>query len=105
MTTAVLASALAPSSGAAASPAENAVMLTVFLKHDLPRPLSEFNGQLQRQGYYEAFPPEGIEVVVRDDGSRSGGEPAAAGVVVARSQPYPREHRLAQLPHRIPSDL
>jgi len=26
-------------------------MLTVFLKHDQSRPLSELNAQLQRQGY------------------------------------------------------
>ena len=70
----VLAGALAFSAGAgaqtAAAPAENAaptadnaVMLTVFLKHDQSRPLSELNAQLERQGYYKAFPPEGIEVV------------------------------------------
>jgi hypothetical protein len=47
----------------AAPTAENAVMLTVFLKHDQSRPLSELNAQLQRQGYYKAFPPEGVEVV------------------------------------------
>src|SRR5882672_1430123 len=74
MTMAALAGALAFSSGVAAqtatAPAENAaptadnaVMLTVFLKHDQSRPLSELNAQLQRQGYYKAFPPEGVEVV------------------------------------------
>ena len=76
MTMAVMAGALAFGSGAAAqtapapAPAENAaptadnaVMLTVFLKHDQSRPLSELNAQLQRQGYYKAFPPEGVEVV------------------------------------------
>ena len=79
MRTAVLAGVLALSSGAAAqtappqaaSPpaenaaptADNAVMLTVLLKHDQSRPLSELNAQLQRQGYYKAFPPEGVEVV------------------------------------------
>ena len=70
----VLVSALAFGSGATAQtapapaenatpPADNAVMLTVFLKHDQSRPLSELNAQLQRQGYYKAFPPEGVEVV------------------------------------------
>ena len=43
--------------------ADNAVMLTVFFKHDQSRPLSELNAQLDRQGFYKAFPPEGIEVV------------------------------------------
>ena len=47
----------------AAPTADNAVMMTVFLKHDQSRPLSELNAQLQRQGYYKAFPPEGVEVV------------------------------------------
>ena len=47
-----------------ASPtADNAVMITVFLKHDQSRPLGELNAQLEKQGYYKAFPPEGIEVV------------------------------------------
>jgi hypothetical protein len=78
--TAALACALMLSSAAAAQPtpapattptpaenaaptADNAVMLTVFLKHDQSRPLSELNAQLQRQGYYKAFPPDGVEVV------------------------------------------
>jgi hypothetical protein len=71
---AVLAAVLAFNSGAAAqtaaTPAENAaptadnaVMLTIFLKHDQSRPLSELNAQLEKQGYYKAFPPPGIEVV------------------------------------------
>src|SRR5467141_3433382 len=47
----------------AAPPAENAVMLTIFLKHDQSRPLSELNAQLEKQGYYKAFPPQGVEVV------------------------------------------
>jgi hypothetical protein len=47
-----------------ASPtADNAVMLTIFLKHDQSRPLSELNAQLDKQGYYKAFPPAGVEVV------------------------------------------
>ncbi|HEX9469775.1 MAG TPA: hypothetical protein VF957_09545 [Bradyrhizobium sp.] len=47
----------------AAPSADNAVMLTVFLKHDQSRPLSELNAQLEKQGYYKAFPPPGVEVV------------------------------------------
>jgi hypothetical protein len=42
---------------------DNAVMITVFLKHDQSRPLSELNAQLEKQGYYKAFPPAGVEVV------------------------------------------
>jgi hypothetical protein len=48
---------------AATPTADNAVMLTIFLKHDQSRPLGELNAQLEKQGFYKAFPPEGIEVV------------------------------------------
>lgn len=40
-----------------------AVMLTVHLKHDQSRTLGELREQLDRQGFYKAFPPEGVEVV------------------------------------------
>ena len=74
MGVAALAGLLAFQSGAGAqtttAPAENAVptpdnamLLTVFLKHDQSRPLSELNAQLEKQGFYKAFPPPGIEVV------------------------------------------
>src|SRR6266436_5739516 len=51
-----------PTDNATSAP-DNAVMITVFLKHDQSRPLSELNAQLDKQGYYKAFPPAGIEVV------------------------------------------
>ena len=60
--TAAPASTFAPAENAAPT-ADNAVMLTIFLKHDQSRPLSELNAQLDRQGYYKAFPPAGVEVV------------------------------------------
>jgi hypothetical protein len=71
---ATLAAVLTVSPGAraqtAAAPAENAVptadnavMITIFLKHDQSRPLSELNAQLDKQGYYKTFPPAGVEVV------------------------------------------
>jgi hypothetical protein len=72
MAIAVLAATLALSAGALAQTApsdtatptsDNAVMVTIFLKHDQSRPLSELNAQLERQGFYKAFPPEGVEVV------------------------------------------
>jgi hypothetical protein len=56
------ATATAPAENAAPT-ADNAVLLTIFLKHDQSRPLSELNAQLERQGFYKAFPPPGIEVV------------------------------------------
>lgn len=51
-----------PAGSASATP-DNAVLLTVFLKHDQSRPLAELNAQLARQGFYKAFPPPGVEVV------------------------------------------
>lgn len=53
----------APPAGNATATADNAVLLTVFLRHDQSRPLSELNAQLAKQGFYKAFPPPGIEVV------------------------------------------
>jgi hypothetical protein len=52
----------APTDNAAPTP-DNAVMITIFFKHDESRPLSELNAQLEKQGYYKAFPPAGVEVV------------------------------------------
>ena len=51
-----------PTDAATPTP-DNAVMITVFLKHDQSRPLPELNAQLEKQGYYKAFPPAGVEVV------------------------------------------
>ncbi|WP_421147034.1 hypothetical protein [Pseudomonas sp. NFX5] len=47
----------------AAATAENAVMLTVFLKHDQSRPLSELKQQLAKQEFHKVFPPAGVEVL------------------------------------------
>jgi hypothetical protein len=52
-----------PPPGSAEATADNAVLLTIFLKHDQSRALGELNAQLARQGFYKAFPPPGIEVV------------------------------------------
>ncbi|WP_375778067.1 hypothetical protein ACE103_01535 [Bradyrhizobium sp. ma5] len=49
--------------GNAAPTSDNAIMVTIFFKHDQSRPLSELNAQLERQGFYKAFPPDGVEVV------------------------------------------
>ena len=52
-----------PSSGSASATADNAILLTVFFRHDQSRPLSELNAQLAKQGFYKQFPPPGAEVV------------------------------------------
>jgi len=56
-------SVAAPQAGSATATADNAILLTVFLKHDQSRPLSELNAQLAKQGFYKSFPPAGMEVV------------------------------------------
>jgi hypothetical protein len=52
-----------PPPGSAVLSADNAILLTVFFKHDQSRPLSELNAQLDKQGFRKAFPPAGVEVV------------------------------------------
>ncbi len=118
ITAAVLAGVLAFSSGAGAQTAaragenaaptpDNAVMLTIFLKHDQSRPLSELNAQLEKQGFYKAFPPAGIEVV-------SWYVMMGIGQVVTLRLPASRLREVnrifettawGSLPHRILSDL
>jgi hypothetical protein len=56
----------APPSGSATATPDNAMLLTIFLKHDQSRPLAELNAQLAKQGFYKAFPPAGMEVVSWD---------------------------------------
>jgi hypothetical protein len=41
----------------------DAILLTVFLKHDQSKPLGQINEELRRNGYYDQFPPAGIDVV------------------------------------------
>src|SRR5690242_53801 len=54
----------APGPGAQPAPAAGpTALLTVFLRHDESRPLGELNEQLFRNGFYDRFPPDGIEVV------------------------------------------
>lgn len=38
-------------------------LLTIFLKHDQSKSLEQINTELRLQGFYEAFPPAGVEVV------------------------------------------
>jgi hypothetical protein len=53
--------ASAPASGA--TPGQDAILLTIFLRHDQSRPLPELNAQLDRTGFHDGFPPAGVEVV------------------------------------------
>jgi len=55
------AAAFAPAAGSAQD--ENAVLLTIFFRHDQSKTLGEINEHLKQTGYYAKFPPAGIEVV------------------------------------------
>lgn len=39
------------------------ILLTIFLRHDQSKPLAEINAQLEKNGYFDHFPPPGIEIV------------------------------------------
>ena len=38
-------------------------LLTIFLKHDQTKTLAEIQAHLDRTGYFDSFPPAGIEIV------------------------------------------
>jgi hypothetical protein len=62
----LLTAALALVGRAAAQSAERpapTLLLTIFLRHDQSRPLAELNAQLEKNGWYQKFPPAGVEVV------------------------------------------
>jgi hypothetical protein len=46
-----------------AKEAVTGILLTIFLRHDETKTLDEINQHLRSTGYYEKFPPQGIEVV------------------------------------------
>ena len=39
------------------------MMLTIFLKHDQAKTLGEIREQLEKSGFWQKFPPPGVEVV------------------------------------------
>lgn len=38
-------------------------LLTILLKHDQTKTLAEIQAHLEQTGYFDGFPPEGIEIV------------------------------------------
>jgi hypothetical protein len=55
--------AAAPLAAAQGEPQSRTFLLTVFLRHDEAKTLDEINAHLRKTGYYEKFPPPGVEVV------------------------------------------
>jgi len=50
----------APSAAQAQS---GSILLTIFLRHDETKTLDEINDHLKKTGWYDKFPPQGVEVV------------------------------------------
>ena len=48
--------------GASSDPAET-ILLTIFLKHDQSKNLEGIQGHLASTGWWERFPPKGVEIV------------------------------------------
>jgi hypothetical protein len=46
----------------AASPSD-AILLTIFLRHDQSKTLDEINDHLKKTGWYDKFPPQGVQIV------------------------------------------
>ena len=42
---------------------DDEILLTVMLKHQQDKNLSEINARLEQTGFWKAFPPDGVEVV------------------------------------------
>ncbi len=47
----------------AAEPQPDAILLTIFLKHDQSKAPPELNAHLDKTHFYQRFPPAGVEVV------------------------------------------
>jgi hypothetical protein len=52
-----------PATPGAAPAQPGTILLTIFFKHDQSKTLPEINGELKKNGFYERFPPQGIEIV------------------------------------------
>ncbi len=39
------------------------LLLTIFLKHDQSKTLDQIQSELEKNGFYKNFPPQGVEVV------------------------------------------
>lgn len=42
---------------------DDTIMLTVMLRHDQSKPLARINDELEATGFWDGFPPEGVEIV------------------------------------------
>src|ERR1700747_2140452 len=52
-----------PAAGAAAAQAGGLFLFTIFLRHDETKTVEQINEHLRQTGWYDKFPPEGVEIV------------------------------------------
>ena len=57
------AAAQAPPEASAAVPKAGSFLLTVFLRHDQTKTVEQINEHLKQTGWYDKFPPDGVEIV------------------------------------------
>lgn len=53
----------APPAASAAVPQAGSFLLTVFLRHDETKTVDQINEHLRQTGWYDKFPPDGVEIV------------------------------------------
>src|SRR5215467_10473788 len=55
----------APAGGQPQAPPaqQGQMLLTIFLRHDQSKPLAEIRAELEKNGFFQKFPPAGTEVV------------------------------------------
>lgn len=55
--------AATPAAAQEIAPPSDHILLTVFLKHDQSKTIDEIQAELADTGFWQAFPPAGVEVV------------------------------------------
>jgi hypothetical protein len=58
-----LTAAQAPSAAGTAAPQTGAFLLTIFLRHDQTKTVDQINEHLKETGWYDKFPPDGVDIV------------------------------------------
>jgi hypothetical protein len=57
------AAAEAPSAAGTAAPQPGSFLLTIFLRHDQTKTADQINEHLKATGWYDKFPPDGVDIV------------------------------------------
>ena len=61
-----------PPAASAAVPQAGSFMLTVFLRHDQTKTVDQINEHLKQTGWYDKFPPDGVDNLLRWTGTLFG---------------------------------